>query len=150
MVTASAPIMASVAAAFFDFGLRNAGTPLEMASTPVSAADPDENARSTRNIIARLLMVPVASSVNPALGASCVAPAAYFTKPVMIIAMIATTNAYTGTANALPDSRMPRRFSAVTTMMIAMENSTGCAPTTPIADPMLATPEAVDTATVRM
>ena len=34
-----------VVAAFFDSGFLNAGTPLEMASTPVSATAPDENAR---------------------------------------------------------------------------------------------------------
>jgi hypothetical protein len=48
MVTASAPIRASVVAAFRDLGLRKAGTPLLMASTPVSAAQPDEKARSSR------------------------------------------------------------------------------------------------------
>ncbi len=32
------------------FGLRNAGTPLLIASTPVSAAQPEENARASRNI----------------------------------------------------------------------------------------------------
>ena len=37
---------ASVVAAFFDFGLRNAGTPLRIASTPVSAVQPEANARS--------------------------------------------------------------------------------------------------------
>ena len=36
-------------AAFCDSGLRNAGTPFEIASTPVSATAPDENARSSRN-----------------------------------------------------------------------------------------------------
>ena len=34
------------------FGFWNAGTPLEIASTPVSAAQPDENARSSRNAVA--------------------------------------------------------------------------------------------------
>ncbi|GAA3215405.1 hypothetical protein GCM10020256_16980 [Streptomyces thermocoprophilus] len=53
IVTASRPIIASVVAAFFDFGLRNAGTPLEIASTPVSAAQPEENARSSRNTKAK-------------------------------------------------------------------------------------------------
>lgn len=38
---------ASVVAALRDLGLRNAGTPLEIASTPVSAVQPEENARST-------------------------------------------------------------------------------------------------------
>ena len=32
----------SVVAAFFDSGRRNAGTPFEIASTPVSATAPDE------------------------------------------------------------------------------------------------------------
>ena len=36
-------------AAFLLFGRWNAGTPLEIASTPVSAAHPDENARARRN-----------------------------------------------------------------------------------------------------
>ena len=36
------PIQTRVAAAFFDSGRRNAGTPLEIASTPVSATAPDE------------------------------------------------------------------------------------------------------------
>jgi hypothetical protein len=35
------PISSSVVAAFFDFGLLKAGTPLLIASTPVSAAEPD-------------------------------------------------------------------------------------------------------------
>ena len=59
-------------------------------------------------------------------------------------------NAYTGMAKALPDSRMPRRFSAVMTTMIPTAHSTGLRPTTPTAEPMLATPDAVETATVRM
>ena len=40
MVTASPPSIASVVAALRDFGLRNAGTPLLIASTPVRAAQP--------------------------------------------------------------------------------------------------------------
>jgi hypothetical protein len=45
IVTASTPIISSVVAALRPFGLRNAGTPLLIASTPVSAALPEENAR---------------------------------------------------------------------------------------------------------
>ena len=47
MVMAVMPIAAMVVAAFWDLGLRNAGTPLEIASTPVSAVQPLENARRT-------------------------------------------------------------------------------------------------------
>ncbi len=41
------PSSASVVAAFRLLGLRKAGTPLLIASTPVSAAQPEENARSS-------------------------------------------------------------------------------------------------------
>ena len=43
------PIISSVVAALRLLGFWKAGTPLEIASTPVSAAQPDENARSSRN-----------------------------------------------------------------------------------------------------
>ena len=49
IVIAMVPSSSSVVAAFLLFGLRNAGTPLEIASTPVRAALPDENARASRN-----------------------------------------------------------------------------------------------------
>ena len=39
-----APISSSVDAAFFDCGRRNACTPSAIASTPVSAVAPEENA----------------------------------------------------------------------------------------------------------
>ena len=45
----SVPMITSVVRAFFHAGLRNAGTPLEMASTPVTAAPPDANACRTTN-----------------------------------------------------------------------------------------------------
>ena len=46
----STPIQTSVAAAFFDSGRRNAGTPFEIASTPVSATAPDEKPFSSRKM----------------------------------------------------------------------------------------------------
>src|SRR4051812_25286590 len=46
------PRMASVWAAFLPCGRRNALTPFAIASTPVSAVDPDENARRrTKSVI---------------------------------------------------------------------------------------------------
>ena len=48
-VTEMTPSNNSVVAALRDLGFRKAGTPLLMASTPVSAALPDENARATKN-----------------------------------------------------------------------------------------------------
>ena len=58
IVIASAPSIARVAAALALFGFLNAGTPLLIASTPVSAAQPDENARSSRNAPARVIRPP--------------------------------------------------------------------------------------------
>ena len=55
IVTAIAPSSSSVVAAFWLLGRRNAGTPLEIASTPVSAAQPDENARASRNTSAAVV-----------------------------------------------------------------------------------------------
>ena len=48
IVTDMAPMIARVEAAFFDCGRRNAWTPSAIASTPVSAVAPDENARAIR------------------------------------------------------------------------------------------------------
>ena len=47
MLTASSPMMARVLAALRALGRRNAGTPLLIASTPVSAVQPEANARRT-------------------------------------------------------------------------------------------------------
>ena len=49
-------MIVSVSAAFFACGRRNAGTPFEIASTPVSAVDPEENAR---RITSRLTDPPI-------------------------------------------------------------------------------------------
>ena len=61
---ASAPIKAIVRAALSALGFRNAGTPLEIASTPVSAVQPDENARSASSAIARVFS-PACSAWMP-------------------------------------------------------------------------------------
>ena len=48
MMIAVPPSSISVVAAFLLFGGLKAGTPLEIASTPVSAAHPEEKVRSSR------------------------------------------------------------------------------------------------------
>ena len=58
IVIAISPSSSSVVAALRLLGLRNAGTPFEIASTPVSAAQPDENARASRKTRATVVMVP--------------------------------------------------------------------------------------------
>ena len=74
IVIASAPSIASVAAALALLGFWNAGTPLLIASTPVSAAQPDENARSRRKAPARVIRPPskagCVSVANRALSAT--------------------------------------------------------------------------------
>ena len=69
--TAMQPSSSSVVAALRDFGFRNAGTPLLMASTPVRAAQPDENARATRNTIANPMMSPCSDCTSNCADSAC-------------------------------------------------------------------------------
>jgi hypothetical protein len=59
-------------------------------------------------------------------------------------------NRYVGAANALPDSRTPRRFMSVSITTRATLSSTVHGTSAGKADVKLATPEVTDTATVRM
>ncbi len=95
IVIDSAPITAIVVAAFLAFGCRNAGTPLEIASTPVSAVQPEENARSARNTSASPVSPTWAGSgctAHPALSATGAAPNIARPNPTAIIASTPTTN----------------------------------------------------------
>ena len=94
-VIAIPPSIASVVAALRDFGLRNAGTPLLMASTPVSAAHPDENARATRKTSAKPVMSPCsACRSNPADSACSGRPSTWiWTKPQDSITSMPAMNA---------------------------------------------------------
>ena len=56
IVIAIMPRSSSVVAAFLLFGFLKAGTPLEMASTPVSAAQPEEKARASRKSSANVVI----------------------------------------------------------------------------------------------
>ena len=58
IVIAIMPSSSSVVAALRLLGFRKAGTPLEIASTPVSAAQPEENARASRKISANVVSGP--------------------------------------------------------------------------------------------
>ncbi len=53
---AISPSSSSVVAALSLFGFLKAGTPLEIASTPVSAAQPDEKARASRKSSANVVI----------------------------------------------------------------------------------------------
>src|SRR5882672_5668063 len=97
---ASTAMVTSVAAAFFDSGGRNAGTPSETASTPVMAVQPLANAVSSRNVV---------SGTDPALGGSGAStgtnvPVRYRYTPKAIRPNMQTTKKYVGTAKIWPDS----------------------------------------------
>ncbi len=61
--TAIVPSISKVVAAFLDLGFSKAGTPLLIASTPVSAAQPDENARAIRNTSANPTILPCSECI---------------------------------------------------------------------------------------
>src|ERR1700742_1217375 len=147
-LTAIVPSSSSVVAALRDLGFRNAGTPLLIASTPVSAAQPDENDRSTRNENpnpTRLLLD--ATRWKCELSAWMLPPAAERIRPQTTMPNTPTMKPYVGIANAAPDSLMPRRLATVSSAITARQNSGVWAPMNGIAEPMLAMPEDVDTAT---
>ena len=58
------------------------------------------------------------------------------------------TKPYVGMANAVPDSRSPRRFIAVSSTTAVTATSTLWVATNGTTEPRLATPEETDTATV--
>ena len=117
MVTAVMPIKVIVMFAFLIFGVLKAGTPLAIASMPVSAEQPEANARSKSKMIATCVGLFAKSAIGSGCsdcdGAMMVWPRAKtFTKPEMIITKTEPINRYVGIAKAEPDSRIPRRLMA--------------------------------------
>src|SRR5262249_32694876 len=110
---AMAPMIARVYAAFFDCGRLKALTPFEIDSTPVSAAEPDANARRrTRTVTAPMPAVSGCGTV------ACGQPlVAHLTIPAPITAYSETTKPYVGSAKRKPASRTPRRFATVSARM---------------------------------
>src|SRR5690242_10703018 len=89
-VTAIAPRTASVAAAFRPCGRLNALTPFAIASTPVRAVEPDENARRRTN------SVTAPAPAGSGCGTTAVGhePTAHRATPVPTSTNIAATNVY--------------------------------------------------------
>ncbi len=143
-----APSRNSVVAAFFDFGLRKAGTPLATASMPVSAVVPEENARATSRASAAPVKEFCATICQFALSARSVWPRSISTAAYPTITKIEAMKKYTGTAKKAPDSLTPRRFSRAMMTIAPTANHTLCFSTNGIVDPRLATPDEIDTATV--
>ena len=147
METESTPIIPRVAAAFRACGRRNAGTPFEMASTPVSAVDPDENAwRITKRLAPAAAPARMWSAGTTAWGQP---PAAHLTRAVITKAKIERMNPYVGTAKTVPDSRTPRRFAKVIRTTNPIERNTLCWWRLGTAEVMAKTPATTDTETVR-
>ncbi len=89
IVPSSTPITIRVERAFFHSGGLKAGTPLEIASTPVIAAPPEAKACSSRNTL--IPFVP-RSSPGSAGGTWWRCPVAAFTMPTRMINITAITN----------------------------------------------------------
>ncbi len=150
MVTATRPSISSVVAALRLFGALNAGTPLEIASTPVSAAQPEEKLRSSRNAMAQpVVSCHSAAITRSALGARRSSPSTTIrTSPVRIMPMTTIMKPYVGMANAMPESCRPRRLTAVSRATATTAMSTLWSATKGTTEPRFATPEETDTATV--
>ncbi len=137
----------SVVEAFLDSGFLKAGMPLEIASTPVRAAQPEAKARRTMN--QDRLCVPAGCSAS-GMGARRPGSSASRTKPPISSIAKAKMNIYVGIAKMVPDSRMPRRLRRVMMPTTTTAISTLRWRSSGIADVMAKTPAAIDTATVRM
>ena len=116
------PRRANVFAAFSLFGLRNAGTPLEIASTPVSALHPEENARAKRNTSAIPAIEPCSVIVQFALSALSSFPCADLTTAQIVTNAMLAMKKYAGIAKINPESRKPLRF--ITVMRIISAKAT--------------------------
>src|SRR5437660_11459420 len=93
-----------VVAAFWDAGGRKAGTPFEIASIPVKAVQPEENARRSRN------RVSPSTAGTDGSGCGSVAPKSARPKPATITNPRLPTNREVGRAKVVTDSRTPRRL----------------------------------------
>ena len=120
--TASRTAIASIVEAAFlaSVGL-NAGTPLAIASVPVSATEPLANARSSRKIPIGSVASSIASGCR---GHGAAVPLAMATTPLPTMNSAMPMNRYVGMAKMLPDSRRPRRLATVIRAMATSAIST--------------------------
>jgi hypothetical protein len=124
-------------------------TPSVIASTPVKAVAPWENAF-------RIANNPTDAATVAACGSGSVGtptdghPPRQCTKPSAMSARIEITNPYVGTANAIPDSRVPRRFANVINRTKKIERKTRCSFASGKAEPIANTPATIETVTVIM
>src|SRR5262249_26098941 len=121
-------------------------TPFEIDSTPVSAAEPDANARRrTRTVTAPMPAVSGCGTV------ACGQPlVAHLTIPAPITAYSETTKPYVGSGEGNPASRPPRRFATVSARMQPRHSQTRYGSSEGAAEVIARIPAATETATVRM
>ena len=137
-------MIASVDAALCACGRLNAGTPFEIASTPVSAVAPDENAFSnTKSPTAPA--VEAASWIGSTSTSTAGHPPRHWPRPSTSNATIDSTKPYVGIANSMPDSFEPRRFARVTKATKKTHSTTACSLATGSADPIANTPATIET-----
>src|SRR3979409_2079649 len=94
IVSASTAISSIVAAAFFDSGGLNAGTPFDTASTPVMAVQPFENAVSSRKRVNGC----VVNCIGAAVGTGVTDPVSACHAPTAIKVRVVRMKKYVGTA----------------------------------------------------
>jgi hypothetical protein len=126
-----------------------AGTPFEIASTPVSAVAPCENALRIANnptVPATVAASGNSSDSTPTGGQ----PVRHLASPTATNNMIEITNPYVGMAKSVPDSRAPRRFANVTSTTKKIDSATRCSFAQANAEPIANTPATIETTTVIM
>src|SRR5262245_8642447 len=143
---AMAPITARVVDAFFAWGRRKAGTPFEMASTPVRAVDPDENAC---RITKRPTLTAVPSAMWLAGTTACgQLLTRHLDRPTTTMVRMKRMKPYVGMANSVPDSRTPRRLASVISRTKPIDIQTRYLSSEGAAETMAKTPATVETDTV--
>ncbi len=136
----------SVVAALRVFGSLKAVMPLEMASMPVKAVEPLEKARRIKKSV-RGAAASVAIS-TPVTGVSVPVKKRY--RPTTSVIPMTSRKKKVGMAKTEPLSRTPRRLTSVTRKMMATANTTRYGPRSGKAETICATPDEIDTATVRI
>ena len=133
------------------WGRRNAGTPFEMASTPVSAVAPDENALRTVKI--PTAATPVARSASGWMSGGSTEtgqPCEHSMSPTPINVTMHRMKPYVGIAKSVPASFTPRRLASVTSSTKKTDISTRYGASDGIAEMIATTPATVETTTVIM
>ena len=128
-------------------GSLNAGIPFEIASTPVRAVVPLENAWRIRK---RPMARTGSTSSGGGSGTGYRVPSRCRTIAVPTVSVIIATKKNVGTANTKPDSFTPRRLTTITKRTSTIASITLCSWTAGKAEATWATPEEIETATVRM